>query len=782
MQFLKHPLFFIATFALLFFLVNESFSYYSELQTAKEELYKKNKLILKNLTDAQAKNVEILAEILAVDKAVIKAYLEDKPEIIKEHIAPLWKKVKEKKLTHEIHFFKPPAISFVNFSDFKSIGKDVSSVRTDIGWITSSFKASSHALMCKTYAGYRATTPIYDENGSILGGLSLGKKIDWIPTAVKEKTEHESFLVYTKASTKSLAPKYYDAFIKNKEPIGNFILANRTFDITSEVLPSIDFAKDIQDVSINKENYTLFTYPIIDFNKKTLGYVCIVSQLKGFKEGFISTALKSFFIVLISVIIALLITRNRINSFLKEIKLIKNITNKIKKRDFTSLYDNKEVNKVSTEALVDLESDVLDMGTELARQYAQLEGENKKKSQELITQLYTDELTGLANRYALFRDLENSEGNYTAILNIRNFKEVNDAFGFESANYILKEIAHKYEPLAKEKGFTLYRVGSDEYVLTKFKDKSVLEFKKFVLEIINDVEKNFYTIENTDININIYAGICYENTKSLEKAGMALRQAKKYKKELAIYKPTENTKEYYMANIAIMNKVAKALSADDIIVYYQGIVDRDEKLHKYEALVRMRDGDKILSPYLFLDLSKQTKYYSQITKVVIKKTFAEFSKVDKSFSINLTAEDILNSETMSLIDEEMKKCPNPKKLVFELIESDDLYNLKEIHDFIQDIKSKGAKIAIDDFGTGYSNFSYMMKIEPDYLKIDGSIIKNLDTDENARKILRTIINFAQELNIKVIAEYVHSREIFEICKNLGVDEFQGYYFSEPAPL
>jgi len=276
--------------------------------------------------------------------------------------------------------------------------------------------------------------------------------------------------------------------------------------------------------------------------------------------------------------------------------------------------------------------------------------------------------------------------------------------------------------------------------------------------------------------------LCFDENRKLEKAAMALDQAKKDKKELVIYTNKENTKDIHLKNLAMVNKLIKALNNDAMVVYYQGIVDYDEKIHKYEALIRMKDQDTVLSPYLFLELSKRTKHYSRITQFVLNEVFNKVEKMDCSLSINLSAEDILNIDTISLIMERMNRCTRPELIVFELVESDNLYNIPEIDAFIQYIKSMNSKIAIDDFGTGYSNFSYMMKIEPDYLKIDGSLIKNLDTDKNAKKIVKTIINFAKKLGIKTIAEYVHSREIFEICRNLGIDEFQGYYFSEPNEL
>jgi EAL domain-containing protein (putative c-di-GMP-specific phosphodiesterase class I) len=92
----------------------------------------------------------------------------------------------------------------------------------------------------------------------------------------------------------------------------------------------------------------------------------------------------------------------------------------------------------------------------------------------------------------------------------------------------------------------------------------------------------------------------------------------------------------------------------------------------------------------------------------------------------------------------------------------------------------GVKIAIDDFGTGYSNFSYLLKLRPDYIKIDGSLIKHIDTDDNSIAIVSAILAFSKKLGIKTIAEYVHSKEVYEKCKELGIDEFQGFYLGEPT--
>jgi EAL domain-containing protein (putative c-di-GMP-specific phosphodiesterase class I) len=231
--------------------------------------------------------------------------------------------------------------------------------------------------------------------------------------------------------------------------------------------------------------------------------------------------------------------------------------------------------------------------------------------------------------------------------------------------------------------------------------------------------------------------------------------------------------------LKIIGQIKEALYNDDILVYKQPIVNKEKKIIKYEALARMHYGKEILPPYIFLEIAKKTKYYTQITQCVVQKTFETFKHKKECFSINLIAQDILNDDTINYIKQQLNQCEDKTKVIFELVESEDLYNIPEVAEFIKYIQSTGAKIAIDDFGTGYSNFSYMMHLHPNYLKIDGSLIKNLDTNKDALKIVKTIIAFSKELNIITVAEFVHSKQIFDICKDLGIDEFQGYYFGEP---
>jgi EAL domain-containing protein (putative c-di-GMP-specific phosphodiesterase class I) len=151
------------------------------------------------------------------------------------------------------------------------------------------------------------------------------------------------------------------------------------------------------------------------------------------------------------------------------------------------------------------------------------------------------------------------------------------------------------------------------------------------------------------------------------------------------------------------------------------------------------------------------------------------------YSFNISVDDIQDRDTVMFIkrilENHWKEAP---RICFEILESENIEGIPEVPEFIQLVKDYGCSIALDDFGTGYSNFYYVMAMDVDYIKIDASIIKNLDRDENAMAIAETIVSFAKRTGIKTIAEYVHSKEIYDLVVSLGIDYSQGFYLGEPV--
>ena len=165
---------------------------------------------------------------------------------------------------------------------------------------------------------------------------------------------------------------------------------------------------------------------------------------------------------------------------------------------------------------------------------------------------------------------------------------------------------------------------------------------------------------------------------------------------------------------------------------------------------------------------------------MIRKSFQTFAKNDYEFSINLSIHDIEDTETVQFLKEQIDRYEIGKRLTIELLETEEINN-KDIMGFIEAMSQKGVRIAIDDFGSGYSNFSYLLQMNPDFIKIDGSIIKNLTAYSSEFYIVEAIIKFASMLGIKTVAEHVSNQESLSLLQELQVDYCQGYLFSEPKP-
>jgi EAL domain-containing protein (putative c-di-GMP-specific phosphodiesterase class I) len=152
-------------------------------------------------------------------------------------------------------------------------------------------------------------------------------------------------------------------------------------------------------------------------------------------------------------------------------------------------------------------------------------------------------------------------------------------------------------------------------------------------------------------------------------------------------------------------------------------------------------------------------------------------------SFNFTYTDIKNKLFIDQIEQHFINNDGlGNKAVFEITESESIENYEDIKIFIKRFKRYGVKFAIDDFGSGFSNFEHIIEIEPEYLKIDGTLVKNIDKDEKLLTVVSSIVYFSHKLGIKVIAEYVHSKEILDVLRKLNIDEYQGFYFSEPKSI
>ena len=394
----------------------------------------------------------------------------------------------------------------------------------------------------------------------------------------------------------------------------------------------------------------------------------------------------------------------------------------------------------------------------------------------LYKKYYHHPLTNLPNRNK-FLEMASLHKYPVVLLNIDKFREINFFFGNRLGDELIKSVAKRLIEINKSLKWKLFHLDIDEFAFLVTGNLSLEDLIKELEKNIKILEKP-YIIENNEILIRIRAGISYYKKDPI-RADIALDKAKELRKDIMIGKEAANLEEY-KNHLKWFKKLKTALENDKIVPFFQPIVDQNQNIIKYEALVRLIDEDgKVVSPFFFLDIAKKSRYYLEITKRMINKSIDKVLQNNISISVNLTLEDMEDIEIKEFILQKLSTVPDVSKITFEIVESEDVKDNKTVMEFLKQLKQKGALIYIDDFGSGYSNFDYILKLHPDGVKIDGSLIKNILKDKNSQIIVKTIISFAKEMNIKTIAEFVENEEIFNKLKEMGVDYFQGYYFSPP---
>ena len=415
-----------------------------------------------------------------------------------------------------------------------------------------------------------------------------------------------------------------------------------------------------------------------------------------------------------------------------------------------------------------------------------LELEVKERTKELQQKLYYDDLTGLLNRYSFFEDIKFVATPILFMIDINKFKLINEIYGTQIGSLVLKEFAKFLQKFTANKNYKTYRLSADEFII--WDNVESIDFEKYEEELqifFNDLSNFSVNVNGDSISIEVTIGISTSQEDAFESAKIALEYAKLHKKPYTMYATAIDKRKEEQDALLWKDKIKIAIKTDNVVPVYQAIVDKHEKIMKYETLMRLRDEktQELVSPFYFLNISIKTGLYSQLSSYIIFSALYKIHSSGLTLSINFTYSDINNTLFIDSIEEYIKKYHKVGTLaVFEITESESIENYDDVKSFTKRFRKYGVRFAIDDFGSGFSNFEYILEIEPDFLKIDGSLIKNIDTDEKSLILVRAIVQFSHELGIKTIAEYVHSKTIFNILKALNIDEFQGFYFSQPHPV
>ena len=412
--------------------------------------------------------------------------------------------------------------------------------------------------------------------------------------------------------------------------------------------------------------------------------------------------------------------------------------------------------------------------------YAFKKNADLRRSKEKLLKLHRlDKLTGLENRESFLVDRKLNSKSYVILLNIIDFKTINKTLGFENADLFLCVISEKLvKTVNKNANTKLYRLYGDEYAF--FYDNENIDD---ICEVIkNDFEDN--TINFKENNFHLGLNIAYSNIEPrFFTATIALQECKKsLNKNIIPYDEVKYNKVEKEETLNMLKVLKNAILEDNIVPVYHSIIDnKTYKVSKYETLARIKqENGKLLSPYFFIELSKKFKLYPNITKTIIEKAFNDFKDINYGFSINFSYIDIDNEEILEYFYTKLEENKETaKRLTIEILETENIGSYSELLVFRNKIKEYGCSLAIDDFGSGYSNWVDILNLQPDYIKIDGSLIQNLLKNQGNINLVKTIVNFAKDNDFKTVAEFVSNEELSILVTELGIDYSQGFFYAEP---
>ncbi|MEO9655994.1 EAL domain-containing protein [Marinomonas sp.] len=407
--------------------------------------------------------------------------------------------------------------------------------------------------------------------------------------------------------------------------------------------------------------------------------------------------------------------------------------------------------------------------------------------------------TGLLNRFSLIRNLTNHEDTeHLAVIRIRNFRLINQQYGYSAADNVLAQLAQylKFFLGVNSVGieFTCYRLSANEVAVAINSPISSRRVIRLFRGIAEDIEnQEFLTSEKVEslLSLSLTVGLASRNNFNGEpicptshlliKASEARRFAQ-INSQPIFWSGDLPTSVSHDENLDWIQKIRKALENNDVVAYFQPYYDSQTGQEiGAEALLRARIDDAIVSPFMFLELIKQTQLYPKITQTMLSQCERILHQNPSShIALNLSVLDFKHQDTLKALRHFFRNEQFKGRVTLEITESESIQDYDWISPLITEFRQAGALLAIDDFGAGYSNLEKLIALDPDILKLDGCIIKTIDSDEKLQKLVKHINNLAHSLDIKTQAEFVHNEAVYNMLVDMGVDYLQGYHLSQPV--
>jgi diguanylate cyclase (GGDEF)-like protein/PAS domain S-box-containing protein len=415
-----------------------------------------------------------------------------------------------------------------------------------------------------------------------------------------------------------------------------------------------------------------------------------------------------------------------------------------------------------------------------------------------------DTLTGLFNRGRFYDELKrqirsmrryNRQG-ALILMDLDRFKYVNDTFGHEAGDSLLINVAYVLRDAIRSSDIVA-RLGGDEFaiIMPEVDPNEVITRTNQLLDKMKNAGFNY---EGHDLSVGASLGVVMFPAQGnaagelLSKADIAMYRAKQEgRNRLHVYDESAVRDHSMAQRIEVVDFILKCLDEGRVELHYQPIIPLqtgDRTVKHYEVLCRMIDDEgNIVPPVKFIETAEDFGLISRIDEYVCTKALARLKAArdegrDISFAINLSGITFDDEEVLKRIGQLLEESNIPAgKIIFEITETAALRDIGRAQRSIRELKRYGCEFALDDFGVGYSSFNYIKHLDIDYLKIDGSFVRNLMESEDDRVFVKALADVARGMSIKTIAEMVEDEGVVQYLYDLGIDYGQGYHFGRPEP-
>jgi diguanylate cyclase (GGDEF)-like protein len=420
------------------------------------------------------------------------------------------------------------------------------------------------------------------------------------------------------------------------------------------------------------------------------------------------------------------------------------------------------------------------------------------QARQLAAQAMYDPLTGLANRSLLHdrleHEIERSKRAHTSfgvvLMDLDRFKEVNDTLGHEVGDKLLREVGRRFKEAVRAED-TVARLGGDEYVVLVH-DLDRKGIPAIANKLLAALDKPFHWQNQcidlgASLGVSLYPSQCRDASELLRCADIAMYVAKRAGKGYAVYAPDQvHTNRH---DLSLKSELRAAIQADQLCLYYQPQIDHhSQRVIGVEALVRWNHPQRgFLAPDQFIPLAEDAGLIGPLTHWVLRTALAQLVILQRqahvlTMAVNLSARNLHDMELPASISALLAESGvAPQDLILEITESAVMANPSDGLAILTELDRMGVTLSIDDFGTGYSSLAYLKGLPVDELKIDKSFVMDMVENENDAVIVRSTIDLAHNLGLKVIAEGVETRDAWHILGMLGCDCSQGYFMGRPMP-